>query len=55
MQTYAAALEDVMASFETLGARDDLPRLFVAMTRKGMAEGLGDKALTAVIDVLDRD
>ena len=54
-QTYAAALEDVLASFETLGARDDLPRLFVEMTHKGMAEGLGDKALTGVIDVLDRD
>jgi len=52
MATYAAALEDVLASFETLGARDDLPRLFVEMTRKGMAEGLEDKALTAVIDVL---
>ncbi|NND42602.1 MAG: NAD(P)-dependent oxidoreductase [Silicimonas sp.] len=55
MRTYAAALEDVLASFETLGARDDLPRLFVEMTHKGMAEGLEDKALTAVIDVLSRD
>ena len=35
-----------------LGARDELPRLFVEMTHRGMAEGLGDKALTAVIDVL---
>ena len=52
MATYAAALEDVLASFETLGARDELPRLFVEMTHRGMAEGLGDKALTAVIDVL---
>lgn len=55
MATYGAALEDVLASFESLGARDDLPRLFVEMTRRGMEEGLGDKALTAVIDVLDRD
>jgi 3-hydroxyisobutyrate dehydrogenase-like beta-hydroxyacid dehydrogenase len=54
MQTCAAALEDVLASFETLGARDDLPRLFVEMARRGMDEGLGDKALTAVIDVLSR-
>jgi 3-hydroxyisobutyrate dehydrogenase-like beta-hydroxyacid dehydrogenase len=52
MQTYAAALEDVLASFETLGARDELPRLFVDMTKKGITKGLGDKALTAVIDVL---
>ena len=52
MKTYAAALEDVLASFETLGARDELPRLFVEMTHKGLAEGLDDQALTAVIDVL---
>lgn len=54
MQTYAAALEDVLSSFEALGARDELPRLFVDMTHKGMAEGLNDKALTALIDILDR-
>lgn len=55
MQTYAAALEDVLASFEALGARDDLPRLFVDMANKGMDAGLKDKALTAVIDVLAAD
>ncbi len=55
MQTYAAALEDVLASFETLGARDDLPRLFVEMSHKGMEAGLSDKALTAVVDILDRE
>ena len=55
MQTYAAALEDVLASFEALGARDELPRLFVDMANKGLAAGYEDKALTAVIDVLARD
>ncbi len=55
MRTYAAALEDVLSSFEALGARDELPRLFVDMTHKGMAAGLEDKALTAVIDVLDKE
>jgi 3-hydroxyisobutyrate dehydrogenase-like beta-hydroxyacid dehydrogenase len=55
MRTYAAALEDVLASFEELGARDELPRLFVEMAQKGMDEGLEDKALTAVIDVLARN
>lgn len=55
MRTYAAALEVVLASFEALGARDELPRLFVEMARKGMAAGLDDKALTAVIEVLERD
>ncbi len=52
MRTYAAALDDVLASFEALGARDELPRLFVEMAHKGMDAGLEDKALTAVIDVL---
>lgn len=55
MKTYAAALEDVLATFETLGATDELPRLFVEMTHKGLAEGLEEKALTAVIDVLYRE
>lgn len=55
MRTYAAALEDVLASFEALGARDELPRLFVELVHKGMAAGLDDKALTAIIDVLARD
>ncbi|MFA3918550.1 NAD(P)-dependent oxidoreductase [Ruegeria hyattellae] len=52
MRTYAAALEDVLASYEVLNARDELPRLFVEMAQKGMDAGLEDKALTAVIDVL---
>nr|WP_170551255.1 NAD(P)-binding domain-containing protein [Ruegeria atlantica] len=52
MSTYAAALEDVLASFEALGARDELPRLFVEMAQLGMDQGLEDKALTAIIDVL---
>ena len=55
MQTYAAALEDVLASFEALGARDELPRLFVDMAKMGMDAGFEDKALTAVIDVLGRE
>ena len=55
MRTYAAALEDALTSFEALGVRDELPRLFVEMAHKGMSEGLEDKALTAIIDVLARD
>lgn len=55
MQTYAAALEDVLASFKALGAQDELPRLFVEMANKGMAAGYEDKALTAVIEVLARE
>ena len=52
MKTYAFALEDVLATFEALGARDELPRLFVDMANKGIEAGLEDKALTALIDVL---
>lgn len=55
MKTYADSFEDVLATFTTLGARDELPRLFVDMTHKGLAEGLGEKALTAVIDILYRE
>ena len=52
MQTYAFALDDVLASFEALGARDELPRLFAETAHKGMDAGLSDKALTAIIGVL---
>ena len=55
MRTHAAALEDVLAGFETLGARDEVPRLFVEMPHRGIAEGLDDNALKAVIDVLAGD
>ena len=55
MQTYTAALEDVLASFEALGARDELPRLFVDMANKGIAAGYEHKALTAIIEVLAQD
>ena len=53
MQTYLFALEDVLASFEALEARDELPRLFVDMAQKGMDAGLNDKALTALDELLD--
>lgn len=52
MQTYAFALDDVLASFEALGARDELPRLFAEMAHKGMDAGPAGKALTAVCDLL---
>lgn len=55
MKTYAFALEDVLASFEALGARDELPRLFVDMVNKGIDAGLEDKALTALVPLLGGD
>lgn len=55
MRSYTAGLEAVLAGFGALGARDELPRLFVEMAQKGMAAGLEDKALTAGIDVMERE
>jgi len=52
MATYAAALDDALATFEALGASSELPKLFSEQARKGMAAGLDKKALTAVIELL---
>ena len=52
MATYAAALDDALATFETLGAPSDLPKLFSDQARKGMEAGLDKKALTALIGLL---
>ena len=52
MATYAAALDDALATFEALGASSELPKLFSEQAHKGMAAGLDKKALTAVIELL---
>lgn len=54
MQTYSAALDDVLSTFRHLEAPDALPKLFSDLAREGMDAGLQDKALTALIDLLDR-
>jgi 3-hydroxyisobutyrate dehydrogenase-like beta-hydroxyacid dehydrogenase len=52
MATYAAALDDALATFDALGAPAELPRLFSEQAHKGMDAGLDKKALTALIDLL---
>ena len=53
MQTYSAALDDVLSTFTHLGAPADLPQLFSDLAQKGMDAGLQDKALTALIELMD--
>lgn len=52
MKVYADALEDALRTFEAVGAPDDLPRLFSELARRGVDAGLGDKALTALVEEL---
>ena len=52
MNTYAAALDDALRTFESSGAPDELPRLFSELAHRGVDAGLGDQALTALIDLL---
>ena len=52
MATYAAALDDALATFEALGAPSELPKLFSEQAHKGMEAGLDKKALTALIGLL---
>lgn len=49
MATYAAALDDALATFEALGAASELPKLFSQQAHRGMDAGLEKKALTALI------
>ena len=55
MTTYAAALDDALATFESTGAPDQLPRLFSELAHRGVDAGLGDKALTALVELLNRE
>jgi 3-hydroxyisobutyrate dehydrogenase-like beta-hydroxyacid dehydrogenase len=51
LNTYVAALDDALRTFESTGAPDELPRLFSQLAHRGADAGLGDKALTALIDL----
>lgn len=52
MRTYAAALDDVLGTFEEAGAPAELPQLFSDMAHRGVDAGLEDKALTALVELL---
>jgi len=55
MTTYAAALDDALNTFKTLGAPAELPQLFSDLAHKGVDAGLGDKALTALVELFGND
>ena len=52
MTTYAAALDDALSTFKTTGAPSELPQLFSDLAHRGVDAGLGDKALTALVELL---
>lgn len=52
MTTYAAALDDALRTFKTVGAPAELPQLFSDLAHKGVDSGLGDKALTVLVELL---
>ena len=54
MATYAAALDDALATFEAMDVSSELPKLFSQQAHKGMDAGLDKKALTALIDLLGK-
>ena len=53
IDVYVAAFEDTLKSFREHGARDDFPRLMARLLERGTAAGLGEKQITALIDLLD--
>jgi len=55
VQVYLNALEDVMATFDETGTNDALPRLMRDLTRRAVDQGLGDKELTALVELLAKD
>ncbi|MGA8262577.1 MAG: NAD(P)-binding domain-containing protein [Arenicellales bacterium] len=55
MTTYAAALDDALATFKTFGAPAELPQLFSDLAHKGVDAGFSDKALTALVELLGED
>ncbi|MFQ5621899.1 MAG: hypothetical protein ACE5FS_00750, partial [Paracoccaceae bacterium] len=55
MTTYAAALDDALATFRNVGAPAELPQLFSDLAHKGIQAGLEEKALTALVELLSKD
>ena len=54
MATYVAALDDALNTFEALGAEAKLPKLFSELAHQGVDAGMSEKALTALIGLLDK-
>ena len=53
IDVYVAAFEDTLKSFREHGASDDFPRLMAQLVNRGTDAGLGDKQITALIDLLE--
>lgn len=53
IDTYIAAFADTLESFRDHDANDELPRLMAGLLDKGEAAGLGNKQITALIDLLN--
>lgn len=54
MTTYAAALDDALKTFDEVGARNELPKLFADLAHQGVDAGLQDKALTALVELMGK-
>ena len=52
MATYAAAFDDALGTFKTLGARAELPQLMHDLVHRGVEAGHADEQLTALVKVL---
>ena len=52
MATYAAAFDDALGTFDSLGARAELPRLMHDLVHRGVEAGHADDQLTALVKVL---
>lgn len=55
MATYAAAIDDALSTFKATRAPSELPQLFSDLAHKGLDAGLGEQALTALIELLEPD
>ena len=52
LETYLAALNGVLATFEETGTIDDFPRLLCDLTQRGFDEGYSAKDLTVLVEML---
>jgi len=52
IDTYVAAFADTLESFREHGANDELPRLMARLLERGAKAGMGDRQITALIEML---
>jgi len=55
INTYAAAVDDALGTFKSLGARVELPQLMHDLIHHGVESGHGDKQLTALVKLMGGD